>query len=62
MELSPKAIRVIIEALDYRIEAYQQRLKVEDLDENETSDITNDASFLETLRQALAEYLRVTNS
>lgn len=62
MNLSPKAIRFIIEALDYRIEAYQERLKVETLDEDEASDITNDALFLESLRQELAKTLNVSTS
>jgi hypothetical protein len=60
MNLSPKAIRFIIEALDYRIEAYQERLKVDALDEDEASDITNDALFLESLRQDLAKTLNVS--
>ena len=62
MNLSPKAIRFIIEALDYRIKAYQERLMVEDLDEDEASDITNDALFLESLRQELAKSLEVFTS
>ena len=60
MNLSPKAIRFIIEALDYRLEAYQERLKVDALDEDEASDITNDALFLESLRQVLAKTLNVS--
>ncbi|PSB04595.1 hypothetical protein [Merismopedia glauca] len=62
MNLSPKAIRFIIEALDYRIEAYQQHLQLENLDEDEASDITNDALFLESLRQELTNNLRVITS
>jgi hypothetical protein len=62
MNLSPKAIRFIIEALDYRIEAYQQHLQLENLDEDEASDMTNDALFLESLRQELAKNLQVITS
>lgn len=62
MNLSPKAIRFIIEALDYRIEAYQEHLKVDTLEEDEASDITNDALFLESLRQELAKTLNVSTS
>jgi hypothetical protein len=62
MNLSPKAIRFIIEALDYRIEAYQQHLQLENLDEDEASDMTNDALFLESLRQELANNLQVITS
>jgi hypothetical protein len=62
MNLSPKAIRFIIEALDYRIEAYRQRLQLENLDKDEASDITNDALFLESLRQELAKTLKISAS
>ncbi|MBD2607299.1 hypothetical protein H6G81_22900 [Scytonema hofmannii FACHB-248] len=55
MELSPKAIRFIIEALDYRINAYRERLKLENLDEDEISDITNDFMFLEALHEEMAK-------
>jgi hypothetical protein len=57
VELSPKAIRFIINALDYRINAYQERLKLENLDEDEISDITNDFMFLEALREEMAKTL-----
>lgn len=60
MNLSPKAIRFIVEALDYRLKAYQERLKVEDLDEDEASDIANDSGFLEALRTELAKTLKNT--
>ena len=62
MNLSPKAIRFIIEALDYRIKAYQEQLEVDDLDENEASDMTNDALFLESIRQELAKTLKASTS
>lgn len=58
MNLSYKDIQFIIEALDYRIEAYQERLKiVEDSDEDEASDIANDCGFLEALRNDLLKTL-----
>ena len=57
MELSPKAIRFIIDALDYRINAYQEYLKLENLDDDEISDITNDSMFLEALREEMAKTL-----
>ncbi len=59
MNLSPKATRFIIEALDYRIKAYQDRLKVEELDEDEISDLSNDAAFLEAIRNDLMKTLKV---
>lgn len=57
MKLSSKAIRLIIEVLDYRINAYQEHLKLENLDEDEVSDITNDSMFLEALREEMAKTL-----
>jgi len=59
MNLSPKATRFIIEALDYRIKADQDRLTVEDLDEDEISDLSNDAAFLEAIRNDLMKTLKV---
>lgn len=56
MNLSPKAIRFIVDALDYRIKAYQERLG-EVLDEDEVADITNDCLFLEAIRGDLAQIL-----
>ena len=49
MNLSYKATRFIIEAIEYQIQAYQERLNQEDLDEDEASDIINDSGFLEAL-------------
>jgi hypothetical protein len=57
MNLSPKAIRFIIDALDYRIKAYQERLKLDNLDEDEAADITNDSLFLGSLLQELEKEL-----
>ena len=59
MNLSYKAIQFIIEAIDYQIEAYEERLKlIEDIDEYEASDIGNDCGFLESLRHDLAQALQ----
>lgn len=58
MNLSPKAIRSIVDALDYRIKAYKERLCGE-LDEDEVSDITNDFLFLEAIRGDLAQTLQL---
>ena len=58
MHLSYKDTQFIIEALEYRIKAYQERLKeVEDSDEDEASDISNDLGFLEALCKDLAKTL-----
>ena len=58
MKLKPKTTRFIIEALEYRIKAYQDRLEAENLDEDEESDLTNDAEFLEAIRSELANSLK----
>ncbi|NJL41183.1 MAG: hypothetical protein HC899_34010 [Leptolyngbyaceae cyanobacterium SM1_4_3] len=55
MDLSPKAIRFIVEALEFRIAAYQQQIENEALDEDELSDIGNDVMFLQSLLQALKQ-------
>ncbi|MGI2908862.1 hypothetical protein [Tolypothrix sp. VBCCA 56010] len=57
MNFSPKAIRFIVEALEYRIEAYQKQLETENLNDDEVSDITNDMMFLESLLQELNKEL-----
>jgi hypothetical protein len=58
MDLSPKALRFIIEALDYRIQAYQGQLESNTLDEDMASDIGNDSMYLETLHQELTKALQ----
>lgn len=59
MNLSPKAIRFLVEALEFRIAAYQSQLEVGALSEDEVSDVTNDMMFLESLRQELQKALDV---
>ncbi|WP_414526617.1 hypothetical protein [Nodularia chucula] len=53
MNLSPKAVRFLVEALEFRIAAYQVQLDKQDLSEDEASEITNDMMFLESLLQEL---------
>ncbi|MEH2002154.1 MAG: hypothetical protein V7L00_26045 [Nostoc sp.] len=57
MNFSPKAIRFIVQAIEYRIKAYQKQLETENLNEDEISDITNDMMFLESLSQELKKEL-----
>ncbi len=59
MNLSPKAMRSIAEALEFRIAAYQNRLDSEELSEDEASDVTNDSMFLESLLQDLKKALAI---
>ncbi|MCY7336805.1 MAG: hypothetical protein LH613_11425 [Chamaesiphon sp.] len=53
MNLSPKAMRAIAEALEFRIAAYQSQLDSEELSEDKVSDLTNDSMFLESLLQEM---------
>jgi hypothetical protein len=53
--LSPKAVRFIVEALEFRIAAYQRQLSDEELDEDESADIGNDLMFLKSLLQSLQQ-------
>jgi hypothetical protein len=57
MILSYKATQFIIEAIEYQIQAYQERLNQENLDEDEASDIINDSGFLEALCRDLKKNL-----
>jgi hypothetical protein len=57
VNFSPKAIRFIVEALEYRIEAYQKQLETGNLNDDEVSDMTNDMMFLESLSQELKKEL-----
>ncbi|XZO00682.1 MAG: hypothetical protein ACM65L_19505 [Microcoleus sp.] len=61
MILSFKDLQFIIEAIEFRIEAYQEHLNDEDLDEDEASDIGNDCGFLEALRQDLVTTIKDGN-
>jgi hypothetical protein len=62
MNLSYKATQFIIEAIEYQIQAYQERLDKEDLDEDEASDIINDSGFLEALCTDLKKNLNESNT
>ncbi|NJO72563.1 MAG: hypothetical protein HC833_01570 [Leptolyngbyaceae cyanobacterium RM1_406_9] len=59
MNLSPKAIRFLVEALEFRIAAYQAQLDEPELQDDEASEITNDMMFLESLLQDLKEAMNV---
>lgn len=61
MILSFKDIQFIIEAIEFRIETYKERLNDEELDEDEASDIGNDRGFLEALRQDLVKAIKDEN-
>jgi hypothetical protein len=57
MNLSPKAMRFMVEALEYRISAYEQQLESSNLDDDAAAEVTNDLMFLESLLQELKKTL-----
>ncbi len=59
INLSPKAMRSISEALECRIAAYQNQLDSAELSEDEIADMTNDSMFLESLLQDLRTALTI---
>ena len=59
VNLSPKAMRFTVEALEYRILAYTKQLESPDLQDDEASDISNDLMFLESLLQDFKTALKM---
>jgi len=56
MELSPKAIRFVIEALEHYRQLQDGRLAQPGLTEEEISDLVNDQHYLEAIRQEFEQY------
>jgi hypothetical protein len=57
VNLSPKALRFMVEALEYRVVAYEAQLEDETLDDDQVSDVTNDLMFVESLLEDLKKSL-----
>jgi hypothetical protein len=57
VNLSPKALRFMVEALEYRAVAYEVQLENETLDEDQVADVTNDLMFIESLLEDLKKSL-----
>ena len=53
IQLSPKAIRFIIEAIEHYQTYHEERLRDERLTEEEASDLTNDHQYLEAIKTDL---------
>jgi hypothetical protein len=53
MQLSPKAIRFIIAALEHYQTYHEERLRDEHVTEEEAADLTNDHQYLEALKTDL---------
>jgi predicted DNA-binding transcriptional regulator YafY len=58
MNLSPKAIRLIVEALEHYQTSHEERLRNECLTEDEIADLTNDCQYLEAIKTDLKKYHR----
>ena len=56
MQLSPKAIRFIIEALEHYQTHHEERLRDEHVTEEEAADLANDHQYLEALKTDLKQY------
>ena len=56
IQLSPKAIRFIIEAIEHYQTSHAERLRDERLTEEEASDLTNDHQYLEAIKTDLQKY------
>jgi hypothetical protein len=56
MEFSLKAIRFVIEALEYYQRYHDERLKQEALSEDDVSDLMNDRQYLEEVKQDFEKY------
>jgi len=56
MQLSPKAIRFIIEAIAHYQTYHEERLRDEHLTEEDAADLTNDHQYLEALKTDLRRY------
>ena len=56
MQLSPKAIRFIIEAIEHYQTYHEERLQDERLTEEESADLTNDYHYLEAIKTDLKKH------
>ena len=56
MELSPKAIRFLIECVKLQILDYDHRLEEDRLSDDDVADLTNDRQFLRSLEQDLKNH------
>ncbi len=56
MQLSPKAIRFLIEALEYYQTHHEERLRDEHITDEDAADLANDHQYLEALKTDLQQY------
>jgi hypothetical protein len=56
MELSPRAVRFVIEALEHYQDCRNQELKNENLSDDDSSDLANDLQYLEEIKAEFKRY------
>ena len=56
MDLSPKAVRFLIDALKHYDEYFDRRLEDDGLSDDDLSDLANDQQYLLALRQDLQSH------
>ncbi len=56
MNLSIKAVRFVIEALDHYQQYHDQRLREAGLTEDDISDLVNDRQYLEAIKRDFEKY------
>ena len=56
MQLSPKAVRFVIEALEHYRKHLDQRLQQEGLSEDDIADLINDQHYLAAIQQEFENY------
>jgi hypothetical protein len=56
VQLSPKAIRFIIEAIEFHHKHHEERLCTPGISEDEASDLRNDQRYLEAIKSDLLKY------
>jgi hypothetical protein len=57
VNLSPKALRYMVDALEHRVAVYETQLENETLNDDQVSDLTNDLMFVESLLDDLRKAL-----
>jgi hypothetical protein len=56
MQLSPKAVRFIIEALEHYQTYHEERLQDENITEEESAELANDCQYLAAIKTDLQKY------
>jgi hypothetical protein len=57
IQMSPKELRFVIEAMEFRITSYEARLGEPLIGDDEASDIGNDVRFLKVVLQEMKKHL-----